>query len=278
MTIRHTVITSFTEDGYQKYGKEFIKTFIEFWPKNVRLVVYYEGTHLRHDWKSINEVPNLQNWMDVISPFQLMSGAIHGQYDIRFDARTNRVIFMQNHALREFMGKVFWIDGDVITHAKVPETFLDEMLPDDKLCCYLGRGDWYASETGFIGFNYQHPLCENFLKIEENTLFSGIIFAQDNWWDMACFDWSREAFWAYSPIAKESFVDLAKDLPRGTMHPFINSRLGAYMDHKKGARKNSRSTKADLVIERTEPYWTCAEADGSPKAEAPRPTGIPSPA
>lgn len=263
-----TVITSFTEEGYQLYGKEFIRTFIEFWPKSVKLVVYYEGTHLRHDWKPITEVPNLQNWLSVIAPFQLFSGSLYNQYSIQFDARTNRVIFMQNHALRTYKGKVFWIDGDVITHSKVPETFLDECLPDDKMCCYLGREGWYDSETGFIGFNYQHPLCENFLKIEENTLFSGIIFAQERFWDMMCLDWSRSAFSAYSPIAKNSFVDLAKDLPRGTMHVFVSSVLGAYMDHKKGNRKHSRSTRADLTIERTEPYWTCPEAYGEKKKDA----------
>lgn len=262
---KHTVVTSFTEEGYQKYGKEFIRTFLEYWPKSVKLVVYFEGTNLRQNWKPISEVPKLQDWMRAIAPFQIMSGAVFNQYDIRYDARTNRVIFIQNHALRTFKGKVFWIDGDVITHAKVPETFLDEMLPDDKMCCYLGREGWYDSETGFIGFNYSHPLCENFLQIQENTLFSGIIFTQHAWWDMVTFDWARKCFEAYSPQAKDSFVDLAKDLPRGTMHVFINSALGAHLDHKKGARKDSRSTKADLVVARTEPYWTCPEADGSPK-------------
>lgn len=270
----HTVITSFTEDGYQKYGKEFIRTFTEYWPKDVKLVVYYEGTNLRQNWKSITTVKNLEAWMRVIAPFQLMSGALFDQYDIRYDARTNRVIFMQNHALRTYRGKVFWIDGDVITHAKVPETFLDEVLPDDKLCCYLGREGWYDSETGFIGFNYNHPGCEQFMKIEENTLFSGIIFAQHAWWDMVCFDWSRKCFTAQSKELESAFVDLAKDLPRGTMHVFINSVLGKYFDHKKGGRKKSRSLRSDLVIDRKEPYWTSEEAYGRTPAETPSPGGI----
>ena len=264
----NVVITSFTEDGYQKYGKEFIRTFIEYWPKSVKLVVYYEGTHLRHDWLPINTVPNLDAWLRVIAPFQLFSGALYNQYDIRYDARTNRVIFMQNHALRTWKHKVFWIDGDVITHQPVPETFLDEMLPDDKLCCYLGRGDWFDSETGFIGFNYKHPSCEDFMRLEENTLFSGIIFAQPSWWDMRTFDWSREVLLSQQPDLRPAFVDLSKDLPRGTMHVFVNSVIGTYMDHKKGARKASRSTRKDLVIDRQEPYWTCPEAYGGTATKA----------
>jgi hypothetical protein len=269
---KHVVITSFTEEGYVKYGKEFIRTFIEYWPKSVKLVVYYEGTHLRHDWIPITQVPNLDSWMRVIAPFQIMSGSLFNQYDIRYDARTNRVIFMQNHALRTYKGKVFWLDGDVITHSPVPEDFLDGCLPDDKLCCYLGRGDWYDTETGFIGFNYGHPNCEHFLRIEENTLFSGIIFTQKNWWDMACFDWSRDAYIANTPKIKEAFVDLAQDLPRGTMHVFANSIIGSVCDHLKGTRKKiGHSYAKDLVIERLEPYWQkiiAEEKNGRSKAQA----------
>ena len=271
-----TVITSFTEKGYDRYGKRFIETFRENWPESVRLVVYYEGTHLREDWLPIGKVPNLDAWMRIIAPFPMMAGNLFGQYDIRYDASTNRVIFMQNYALRNYKGKVFWLDGDVITHAKVPETFLDEMLPDDKLCCYLGRGDWYDSETGFIGFNYGHPNCEEFLRIEENTLFSGIIFAQPRWWDMVTFDWARVCYLAKEPKLESAFIDLAKDLPRGTMHPFINAAPGAYMDHLKGDRKGDRSPVSDLVITRTEPYWTSPiykDGDGSQPIPAPTSVG-----
>lgn len=273
--MRHTVVTSFTEDGYQKYGRDFVRTFQQHWPDNVKLIVFYEGTNLRHDWRPIGKVANLDNWMRVISPFQLFQGAVFNQYDITRDARTNRVIFMQNHVLRERKGKVFWIDGDVITHAPVPETFLDEMLPDDKLCCYLGRGEWYDSETGFIGFNYDHPECEHFLKIKENCLFSGIVFALPRWWDMTVEDWSRDCFVAAKPALKDAFVDLAADLPRGCMHPFINSRIGAYMDHLKGARKGGTSHAEDLVVERTEPYWQAIinAEHGSAPPQAAQPTG-----
>lgn len=261
---KHTVITSWTEKGYQQYGKRFLETFHKHWPDNVRLVVYYEGTNLRDGWTTINEVEKLDNWMRAIAPFQLFSGALQDQYAIEYDARTNRVIFMQNHALRKFKGKVFWMDGDVITHSDVPPTFLDEVLPDDKMCCYLGRGDWYDSETGFIGFNYDHPLCENFLKLEENTLFSGVIFAQHRWWDMVTFDWARNALISMDVENKGAFVDLSKDLPRGTMHVYINSVLGKYTDHLKGKRKGGTSYAKDLVVERPEPYWQ-AIINGNPQ-------------
>jgi hypothetical protein len=233
---KHVVVTSFTEKGYQQYGKRFLESFYKFMPSNVKLVVYYEGTNLRDGWKTINEVQNLDAWMRAIAPFQLMSGALFDQYDIKYDARTNRVIFIQNHALRTFKGKVFWMDGDSIVHSPVPESFFDEVLPDDKL-------------------NYNHPGCEHFLRVEENTLFSGIIFAQPRWWDMVTFDWSMACVIARDPEMRGAFVNLSEGLPEGCMHPYVNSELGKYFDHLKGNRKGKTSTKDDLVVERTEPYW-----------------------
>ena len=47
------------------------------------------------------------------------------------------------------------------------------------------------------------------------------------------------------------------------MHPFVNGPLGRYMDHLKGGRKDEgRSSDKDLVVARTEAYWTQARNAG----------------
>lgn len=248
------VVTSFNEEGYRRYGKAFIETFLQFWSPNIRLTVYYEGDDFPFtpglSWRPIEEVEFLTDYMGSLR-FPIMHGIIGSGYDINWDARMGRKAFIQMHAMRKFGGKVFWIDSDTITHAHVPETFLDECLPDDALNCHLGRDGWYYTESGFIGFNGNHPLANKFAKNYLHTFISGTIFTQPGWHDCYAFDAIRKIFGN-----GEEFVNLAKDLPYGTMHPFVNSKLGAYCDHKKGARKESRSTvEKDLVIKRTEPYW-----------------------
>jgi hypothetical protein len=43
----------------------------------------------------------------------------------------------------------------------------------------------------------------------------------------------------------------------GGGHPLINSVLGKWMDHMKGVRKEEgRSRTKDLMVNRTEGYWT----------------------
>ena len=158
-----TCITSFTSQGYETYGREFIRTFILNWPKTIKLVVYYEGaikideTADNIEWRTIEEVQGLSKFMDRIKKFPIMTGVLNKQYNINYDARMARKSYMQAHTLNIYGGKVFWLDADAITHTQIPESFLDECLPDDKFCCYLGREPWYYTESGFLGFNANHP-------------------------------------------------------------------------------------------------------------------------
>ena len=94
------------------------------------------------------------------------------------------------------------------------------------------------------------------MKIQEHILFSGILFAQQRYWDMVTIDLAREYLLHRHPELRESFVNLAADLPRGTMHVFNNSICGSVMDHMKGKRKQiGHSLASDLVVHRPEQYW-----------------------
>ena len=255
----HTVVTSFTESGYNRYAKAFVDSFRQYWPKEVNLVVYYEGTNPQEGWRFIDEVRDLDNWMEAIKPFNLMTGKVGEKYNINLDAGMVRKAFIEAHAARTFGGKVVWVDSDVVTFAEVPENFIDFTLPDDKVCCYLGR-DWMYTESGYIGFNYDHPACEGFLQLYLNIFTSGAIFSQPGWHDCYGFDAARKVMIKNMPEANDYFNDLAAHLPDGVMHPFINSVLGTCLDHRKGPRKDTRSDPKDLVIPRKEVYWTQPEA------------------
>jgi len=255
------VITSFNEEGYRSYGKAFVDTWREFWPASIGLTIFYEGDDKAFDmvhgisWRPIEEVEFLQDFMNSLR-FPILHGIVADSYDVWFDARHARKVFMEIHALRKYGGKVFWLDSDSITHSPVPESFLDECLPDEKLCCYLGRDGWWFTESGFLGFNAQHPLASALAKNYVHFFVTGAFLTNAFhgrlcWNDCGGLDALRHVVFKNS----DDFVNLAKDLPQGTMHVFINSILGKYLDHKKGPRKDSRSSDSDLVIEREEPYW-----------------------
>ena len=254
------VVTSFNEEGYKRYGKKFIETWLKHWPASIGLTVYYEGDDFDLDpkisWRPIEEVEFLADYLEALK-FPIMHGIVGDRYDINFDARHGRKTFIENHAIRQYGGKVFWMDSDSVTYQDVPEGFLDQCLPDDKFSSYLGRDGWYFTESGFIGFNANHQLCKEFFRNYVHMFITGVIFAQapqyDNgqylgggWHDCIGYDCTR--FIAKQHGHESEFVNMSAHVPRGTMHPHANSAIGKYMKHLKGNRKESGELKEGDVI------------------------------
>lgn len=243
---RPNVITSFNAEGYKRYGKLFVESWLKYWPEDIRLTVFYEGEDSEFDlvrgvsWHPIESVEFLQDFMDNLR-FPLMHGIVGSGYDINFDARMARKTFMQAHACRNlYGGKVFWIDADSETTRHVPLAFLDECLPDEALCCFLGRDGWFYTESGFIGFNYDHELARRFFKNYVHVFLVGTIFSQPGWHDCYAFDAVRQVM-GNGP----EFVNLAKSVPHGHMHPLQVSAPGQYLNHYKGPRKDTRMLKPE---------------------------------
>ncbi len=257
------VVTSFNEEGYKRYGEAFIETFLKYWSPGVRLTVFYEGDNFPFthglSWVPIEKVALLADYLGNLR-FPIMHGIVGNHYNIQFDARQARKVFIEMHALKMYGGKVFWIDADTITHSHVPETFLDDVLPDGDFCCFLGRDGWFYTETGFIGYNANHPIASKFIKNYLNLYVTGVNFTMPGWHDCYGFDAIRRQVFGDT----NEFINLAEGLPHGTMHPFVNSICGKYMDHRKGKRKDSRSTSADLVVKRTEEYWATPQDSTAP--------------
>lgn len=263
---RHTIVSSFSPEGFEAYGRDFIETFISHWPDTIRLVIFHEWETMpyrldvlygsRVEWRSIHEVPHHDEWMRWIKGIPLMRGDMGGSYNIQFDTRMVRKVFIQTHAVDVFGGKVFWLDADTFTHADVPYEFLDDVLPDDKLCCYLGREKVYT-ESGFLGFNREHPECVRFFHLYQQMVLLRFILTQPAWHDCIAFDMARTGG-GFDPAI---FVNLGEGVDPGPgLQVFNNSILGNFADHRKGARKGAPSPVEELTTRRTEPYWQRGDA------------------
>ena len=256
------VITSFNRAGYEKYGKRFIESWLTYWPATVRLTVFYEGDDTDFEmvpgisWRPIEEVEFLPDFLDSLR-FPIQHAIVGDRYDINFDARHARKAFMEVYAARMYGGKVFWMDSDAVTVKHVPEVFLDQALPDDKFCCYLGRDGWYFTETGFIGFNADHPIAKDFFRDYLHIFITVVIFSQaprykngglleGGWHDCVGFDCAR--FIHTQKGMGGEFLNLSAHVPHGTMHPHANSAIGEYCQHLKGNRKETGELKAGDVI------------------------------
>ena len=246
------VITSFNFAGWERYGKRFIESWKEFAPPSIRLTVYYEGDEFENldfpqgiSWRPIEEVEFLRDYMESLR-FPIMHGIVRDKYDINYDARMARKTFMQIHSARKFGGKVFWMDADAVLYKHMPESFLDQQLPDNKFSCFLGRDGWYFTESGFIGFNADHPIAKDFFRAYAHVFITGVIFTQQWWHD--CIGYDQIRFLAYQQGHEGEFVNLSSHVPKGTMHPHANSEIGKYVKHLKGDRKETGDLKVGDVL------------------------------
>ena len=96
------VVTSFNEEGYEKYGKGFVETFLAHWPKEIGLTVYYEGEAFEFtegvSWHPYESVEFLADFLDGLR-FPIMTGRVGDRYDINFDAFMARKAFIEKFAL-----------------------------------------------------------------------------------------------------------------------------------------------------------------------------------
>lgn len=259
------VVTSFSAEGWEQYGRRCVESFSQYWPREIQLFVYSEEAEelpASVDWFSwrVRWFPLLN--LGTVSAFLQKHGLDpkkHGivpgwkKENFRFNACKfmRKVFAVADCALRTDADRLFWLDADTVTFAPVPMAFLESLLPDSYYLCHLGRGDRYHSECGFMGFNVKHPAHQEFMERYAGMYGTGRFEQEKEWHDSYLFDVVRKE------MEREGKIQSYNLSPKGQGHVFIQSGLGQYMDHMKGGFRKAlgSSVKNDLPTARSEEYW-----------------------
>lgn len=244
-----------------------IDTFEQFWPAEVDLVVCAENCRPRM------QRPNTQVYdlLQLSSPLNsfverhrnnpLAHGLAGPQevFDPRKSFRWNAVRFAYKIYAISLVanytsdGWLIWLDADTVTHSPVQLDDLQRLCREDAMITYLGRGERYHSECGWVAYNLNYPATRDFIQDLRSMYDSDKIFDLPEWHDSYVWDTVRRR---YQP--QHVFYNLTTTMPGAGRagHPFVNSELGRFMDHLKGARKiTGQSRSTDLTHPRPEPYW-----------------------
>ena len=268
---RYTVITTFNQQGLDKYGQRCISTFEQFWPAEVDLVVYTEKCTPRitkPNVKCIDLIANSKHCKRFIKRHKdnpEANGGI-GPHNERIwkpnkhfkwqGLRFSYKVFSIYHAMQNIDTEwVIWLDADTLTHSTVTMDFLDSVSPKDCVVTHLGRGDRYHSECGWVGYNKTNPMCSDFVEDFASMYKNDTMFDYPEWHDSYLFDVQRKL---YRDNRGAQFHNLNPDpdLKGLAGHPFVNSELGKYMDHMKGERKTfGHSEPRDIKLHTDLPYW-----------------------
>lgn len=250
-----TIFTTFNNKGYEQYGRNMLRSFVQYIPGDTRILCYVDGfaadfKHEAIEYRDLNASSEaLGNFKRKFGKFELARGIVRrkdGQivYNYNYDAyKFCHKVFCITHALLNAGARyAFWLDGDTLAKKQIPEGFFQSFLKNGEYTCYLGRSHMF-SECGFVGYDTQHPQNENFVTAYEHIFNTGDIFNLNAWHDCEAYDVARKAFESAHLLTSHNISAHCADL----MHPFINTVLGEYMDHLKGPQRKmaGRSFEAD---------------------------------
>lgn len=241
-TAQVTLFTTFNAKGYQQYGKNMLQSFADRIPADASMLCYVDGftpdfEHRNIEYRDLNACSEaLFDFKRKFGRFELAHGLVRRQdgklvYNYNYDAiKFCHKVFCITHALRNIKTRyAFWIDGDTLAKQPIPQGFFQSFLQNGVYTCYLGRDHMY-SECGFVGYDTQHPQHESFVHAYEHIFNVGDIFTLSAWHDCEAYDALRKAFEKENLLTGNNISAHCAD----TMHPFVNTVLGQYMDHLKG--------------------------------------------
>lgn len=233
-----TVCTGWSPSGWKEYGRTFAETFAEFWPASVELVAYTEEPVVlpRGECRSVLEIPGCREFLERHRKSSRANGreptdrwkrsARASGYNWRFDAwKFSRQGFIPLAAALECKTELLcWLDADVVTFKKVPDGFVESLLPAGANVAHLGRTGSHSE----IGFQlYRLPAAMNMLRHFRDYYASDSVFGLSEW--HSAFVWEQ--------ARRESGITSHDLTPGGSGHVWFQSPLCRYMDHLKGSRK-----------------------------------------
>ena len=275
-----SVVTTFHPEGMQKYGQRFLDSFANMVDKNINMLVYAENCNPRNkDPEQIKiidakEVTKLNTFKERWGKIPKANGTPPDDIKARRPRDWHKAFKWD--AVR-FANKVYavfhaaeicntdwlvWMDADTFVHNTWTHKQFAKLLPDDKWLTYVGRGKGSQTwpECGFYGMNLKHPMCKQFLAEFERFYEDAEngIFELEEWHDSFVFGHILNQLTSIDnnvlDYSADMYIKSAKT--GGGGHPLINTELGTWIDHMKGARKDKgKSLDKDIIVKRKESYW-----------------------
>jgi hypothetical protein len=169
-------ITTFSKNGYDLYGQDWINTFTSNAKGDIKADIYVEfPLEVTDDRINIIDfdsvVPNHKDWTKQFQ--QTFKGdEYHRKMGVRFSFKS----FVMMHALENNKDcYVIWLDGDCIYKPQTFETFPENVIQGKSIACQK-EGNSGHVESGIVIFDVDHKDTKTFLtKFKENYLIENII-------------------------------------------------------------------------------------------------------
>lgn len=265
--MQYQLITTFNQAGYLKYGATMIDTFAQrLLGHNIKLTVYAEACvpdlavnvsvrNIPGDCKELQDFLNRHKNNDMAHGRAGPPDVYKPNKQFRWDAvRFCWKVFATKMAFQEYNQAdwLIWVDADTLCHTQTPEDFMSKVCVEDQDITYLGRGERYHPECGWVAYNLRRGNAQRFITRFVDLYEKDAIFNLPEWHDSYVWGHLKKQM----PDIKFYNLNPKPDLKGFAGHPFINSPLGEYMDHMKGKRKDQGHSDAlDIATHHDNKYW-----------------------
>jgi len=159
------VITTFSKDGYELYGKKMIDSWSEFWPDSHRLTVYTEGYELLNLSKNVRTL-DLDSCCPDLAVFKSSSIKMLRDNDKKHNNRIKKTIkwchkvYAMSHALKTSTHDyLIFLDGDTRTIKTIPKNIASKLVLNNLFAVHFETlKNRLHFETGLVVFNLHHTL------------------------------------------------------------------------------------------------------------------------
>lgn len=230
------VVTTFSDENYNLYANNFIKSYLKYWPKDYLLITYVDKLYYFTSNGRIKENIFLNVSEDLVSfknNFKdiRFKGVINNVYNFKYDAiKFCHKVFAILHAFKYNKSDILiWLDADIVTLKDIPLDLITSLIDGNKGISWFNRENNYP-ECGFLIFNLNCLNTHIFFNELRNTYISGDIFNFNEWHDSYIIQQL-----ALKIFDNDQINNLSGSFSK-VSHPIINV-LGEYIDHLKGVKR-----------------------------------------
>jgi hypothetical protein len=244
MNKKIAIVTTFSDAGYEDYGKLFLESCNRYLNPLIEVIVYKDNVDIPAQKNT--RILNLESSIPDLTEFKKRN-SFRDETNIKFQyqsVRFSHKVYALYHAATTTDARyLIWLDSDTELYDSVSPEYFRKFLPEGMFVGYLGRGGEAFSECGFMIYDLHHPYTRDFFDKFKWYYDTDELYKLREWHDSFIFDVVRKEFESTGKIVT---VNLSSHVNK---HHF-NAVLDGYIMHLKGDRKHKRAKMMEKAMRR----------------------------
>lgn len=229
------IVSTFSDAGYEEYGRNFIESCRQYLSKDITLTLYVDNVKIVPD--SNMEILSYDSYIPEMKFFKERhkDKPVHSFiYDgVKFAYKS----YAMCHASKQNDCDILiWLDADTVLQSYIDSKYLLQFLKPNKFAGYIGRKG--APETGFIIFDLSNPNANIFFDTFKRYYDTDEVYQLSEYHDAFVFKHLIDKFESEKLLEGINLIEGQK-----VKHP-LNFLFDSNIIHYKGEHKSKDAIHA----------------------------------